>query len=106
MATMYCSLCKKRHSDSNWRTVYDKKIIHFCSRYFKPTTSEFVPERIKEDRKANAKSMIQPWRQGEASSEFIEAYPDKAKHMFSERERITAKPVWKDTVPNYWRKTK
>ena len=103
-----CSFCNKTHNDRTWRTYFqDGKLVYLCSLSFKPTKEEFIPEYIKEERKENVRGMLQPWREGEASAEFIEAYPKQSKHMFTERERITAKEVWKD-IPNhkYWRKTK
>jgi hypothetical protein len=102
-----CDYCNLRHEDSNWRTwVENKKVITVCSLYFKPSHPEHVPDSLKEDRKKNAKALIQPWREGEASAEFIEAYPHQAKHMFSLKERMKAKEVWKDDLPSGWRKTK
>jgi len=106
---MYCRGCKKTHKDSNWRSTYDdslKKIISVCSLYFKPSSYEAIPQSVKDERNANAKSMIQPWRQGEASQEFIEAYPKQASKMFTLKERMKAKPVWKDILPTNWQKTK
>ena len=61
---------------------------------------------MREDRKNNAKSMIQPWREGEASAEFAEAYPKQASKMFSLKERMRAKEVWREDLPTGWRKTK
>jgi len=106
----YCQGCKKKHADSNWNGTYEKEIksvIYVCSKYFRPTATEHVPESMRQDREQNVKSMLQPWREGEPSAEFIEAYPKQAEKMFSTKERIKAKEVWKDT-PNIknWKKTK
>lgn len=107
--TEYCIRCQKLHDDYQWKGSYDKnikKVVYICSQHYKTTANEFVPDRIVQDRKDNAKSMIQPWREGEASAEYIEAYPEQAKNMFTTRERLTAKNVWKDTIPSYWRRTR
>lgn len=82
------------------------RVVHMCNDHFKSVTPEFVPESMREDRKKNSKGMIQPWREGEASAEFIKAYPDQASKMFTLNERMKAKEVWKDTLPSYWEKTK
>ena len=108
MAINFCDYCQKEHFDTNWRVVYrNNKLLTFCSKYFKPTATEFVPDSVKEERKKYVKSTLQPWRKGEASAEFIEAYPERSKKMFTTKERMMAKEVWKDT-PNHnnWRKTK
>lgn len=63
---------------------------------WKPVKYEFMPERIKNERVKYFKDMVQPWRQGEASREYIEQHPDKAKKMFSESEIKKSKYVWKD----------
>lgn len=95
---MYCGFCKKKHEDFNWKTQEDKKekqgYIWICSKYFTPSRPEFVPDRIKEDRKKYAKDILQPWRSGEASREFIDAYPERSKKLFTKKEIATAKKVW------------
>jgi len=53
-------------------------------------------DRIREDREKHAIDIIQPWRGGQASKEFIKAYPHEAKKMFTEKERKAAKNVWRD----------
>lgn len=106
--TEYCSGCQKKHDDSNWLSrLVDNEMRYVCSQHFKPWSPEFVPQSLVNERKQHIKSMLQPWREGEPSAEFMEAYPERAKKMFTTKERIKAKPVWKDT-PNYsnWRKTK
>lgn len=62
---------------------------------------EFVPDRIKEDRKANFNSLLQPYRGGEITKEFIEAHPKQAKKMIAEghvteRQVKNAKYGWRD----------
>ena len=107
MATNFCYYCQTRHDDTTWRSLFiNNKLARICSLYFKPGKPEFVPQYIKDDRAKYAKSTLQPWHQGEASAEFIEAYPDKAKHMFTEKERLTAKSVWRGDISKDWRKSK
>ena len=64
---------------------------------------EMEPQSMKDSRSEYAKSLIQPFRQGIPSSEFAEAYPERAKRMFKSEK---TEEVWRDTLPSYWRKTK
>lgn len=66
---------------------------------------EFVPERIREDRKKHFKDTIQPFRDGEPSGEYIRQYPEQAKKMFSASERKKAKDVWRDITPSHLKNT-
>ena len=79
----------------------EKKVVP----YTKGRYPEFVPASFHTQRQAYAKSMVQPWRDGVASQEFIEAYPDQAKNLFSDRDRKKAKNVWGDTLPSNWKKS-
>lgn len=49
--------------------------------------------RLQEQRRANVKDIVQPWRYGEPSKEFAETYPGKAKHYFK-NEKKPLKRVW------------
>ena len=56
-----------------------------CTKHFQPSPSrEFVPQAVKNDRVKYFNSLLKPWRGGEASKEFLEAYPNKAKKIFSQ----------------------
>lgn len=57
---------------------------------------EMVPDTIKDDRKKYFKDIVQPYRSGEVSKEFIELYPKQSKQMFTPREISRAKYVWRD----------
>ncbi len=63
------------------------------------TTVEVTTDQIREDRKVFKKDLYQPFRQGELSKEYVEAYPDRVKEMVKEK-HITeeevgeAKDVW------------
>ena len=57
---------------------------------------EFIPERIKEDRRKYAKDILQPWRGGEPSREYMKAYPEKSKGMYTDQQRRKAKNIWQD----------
>lgn len=103
MATMYCVLCKKKHSAYAWRTSESME-GWFCNEHFTPEKDpEYIPERIKEDRKKFAKATLQPYRGGVASSEYIQAYGTK---NFSEEDVRTARPVWKEILPQGWERSK
>jgi hypothetical protein len=88
-------------------------VVYECPRCHKQTSIpirrgsvEFVSQETKNQRQEFAKSLIQPWRGGHPSREFMEAYPKQASKMFSKKEQRTAKNVWKDTLPSNWEKTK
>jgi len=57
---------------------------------------EFVPESIKDDRRKYLKDIVQPFRNGELSKEFVESNPKEAKRYASDKEISKAKYVWKD----------
>jgi hypothetical protein len=62
---------------------------------------EFTTDEIREGRKQYAKQLLQPWRQGQISKEYLEAYPKQAQGMIKEgiltREQVRkAKNVWQD----------
>jgi hypothetical protein len=103
--TTFCTACNKEHEDVGWRfTSYTieqdgqeiKKSGWFCetSSGRKVSYPEFVPNRIKEDRKKYAKDLIQPFRDGVMSQEFIDAYPQQAK-KYPKDLVSKAKNVWK-----------
>jgi len=54
------------------------------------------PEAMKEESVRYAKDTLQPFRQGEPSREFIEAYPEQSKKLFTKEEIKKAKNVWTD----------
>lgn len=65
---------------------------------------EFTSNEIKEGRKQHFKSIIQKYRDGQLSKEFVEAYPERAKAMVkegihTEKEIKNAKNVWSDISP-------
>ena len=105
---MPCVLCHRLHNAYNWKyapytDAEGTRYGWFCDRWFKPTSPEFVPEGIKEDRKNYAKSLLQPYRGGVASSEYIEAY---GTGRIAPEDVKSAKPVWKEILPIGWQKSK
>lgn len=100
----FCVGHHKKHEHFSWKFQdYDIDGQHktgwFCGDFFKPTSKEWVPQRIKDDRNKYFKDLIQPWREGKPSREFIDTYPEKSKTMFTEKEKKTAKNVWRDIAP-------
>ncbi len=89
---MYCEGCQKKHKSGNWKYTDGK---WYCQEYFNPKRVEFVPEYIKDDRERNLKSIIQPYRRGELSKEYIDAWgPEKV--TATDEEIRKAKNVWQD----------
>jgi uncharacterized C2H2 Zn-finger protein len=61
--------------------------------------SEFTTDEIKQGRKKYRKELLQPFRQGEVSKEYLDAYPDKKEGMIKEgiitqQQADKAKEVW------------
>lgn len=102
MAKFDCAGCGKEHDDWAWKnTTYTfedgRRSGWFCTKWHKPTpTAERIPERIKKDRIKHAKDLVQPFRQGQPSKEFIKLYPEQAKKTFTKSEIKSAKNVWTD----------
>lgn len=105
-----CVLCKRIHEAHGWKyspyqTEAGQVYGYFCDKWYKPSPSkEWIPQRIKDQRNENAKTLLQPWREDVPSTEFIEAYGSK---NFTKDEVKKAKKVWeKDVLPSNWKKTK
>jgi len=100
--TELCAGHKKKHSDSNWKFMNYKDMIGneragwFCSDFFTPTNYEFTSDNIRQERVKYWKSLVQPFRNNEPSKEYMEAYPDKAKKIFTQKQIREAKHTWKD----------
>ena len=88
---MYCKGCGKEHTDRSF--IY--KNGWYCTLFHKPTSVEFVPERIKDDRVEYFNSIVQPYREGELSKEYVEAHGTEGIDV-TEQEVKKAKNVWTD----------
>ena len=99
---MYCVLCKKKHVDWAWRSQkwFDDDLGEeiegwACRKYFKTeSTTSATDKRLAPDREKYKKDMIQPFRSGEPSKEFADAYPKQAKKFFKGQKK-KPKDVWK-----------
>ena len=103
----YCVLCHRIHASFNWRygeyeTTDGRRYGWFCDKWFTPTHPEFMPQRVKDDRNKWAKSIMQPYRGGTASQEYIDTYGTK---RINPKDVKRAKPVWKDILPMNWEKS-
>lgn len=103
-----CVLCHRLHEAENWKyseyeTVDGTRYGWFCEKWYKASHPEWIPERIKEDRKKFAKSTLQPYRNGVASQEFIDTYGSK---NINPSDAKKAQNVWKDTLPTNWQRSK
>jgi len=103
-----CVLCHKIHEAFNWKygeyeTVEGLRWGWFCDKWYKPSHPEFVPQRIKDDRNKYAKSIMQPYRQGVASQEYIDTYGTK---RINPKDVKKAKKVWTtDVLKNGWERS-
>ena len=98
----YCVICRKKFYDFAWKTYEDGWI---CSKHFKSSYPEFVPQRIKTQRDEYASSLLQPFRGGEPSKEYIDKY-GISKMGITKEQAKKAKPVWKGILPSQWEKSK
>ena len=104
-----CVLCKRIHKSYNWHygpyeTVEGERYGWFCDKWFTPSRyPEFVPESIKEERKEYSKALLQPYRQGIASQEYIDSYGTK---RINPKDVKKSKKVWGDILPFGWEKSK
>jgi hypothetical protein len=102
---MKCVGCNSEHDHHSWKfkDYEDRKgqikSGWFCGKHFKPSVKEWVPDRIKQERKAHFKDIVQPWRDNEPSREYIDTYPEQSKKIFTPKERKSAKKVWSDIAP-------
>jgi hypothetical protein len=108
MKRSYCTLCHRIHKSFNWRyaqyeTPDGKRYGWFCDKWFTPAPyPEFMPQRIKDDRPKYAKSLMQPYRGGVASQEYIDTYGTK---RINPKDVKKAKNVWGDILPMNWKKS-
>ncbi len=83
--------------DSKTWQCPDCKEVHRSNKH--KGALEFVPDSIKEGRRQHRASLLQPFRGGEVSKEYLDAYPEAKKGMIKEgvitREQAKkAKNVW------------
>ena len=104
MSVFYCSGCERKHeSDGYIRHMahpLTKKQGWFCSQWFRPSKPpEFVPQSIKEQRREHHDALLQPYREGNFSKEYRDAYPEISRNMvksgvITQQQHDKAKPVW------------
>lgn len=89
---MFCKGCEKVHSDRAWK--FNKG--WYCTKFFRPSNhSEYIPDRIRDDRKEYFNSTIQPFRDGRLSKEYVELHGTEGVHATQE-EADNAKYLWSD----------
>ena len=98
----YCIVCKKKKDHFGWKNQGDGWI---CGDHFKVSYPEFVPQSTKEDRHTHAKSMIQPFREGKLSKEYVDTYGTKNINVTKDEVR-KAKPVWGDVLKSGWERSR
>ena len=87
----HCLNHNKVHEHHAWKTSGEG---WYC--IDKGAYTEFVPQRIKDDRVKYKKDIVQPFRGGVPSKEFADTYPKQAKKIFG-KDIDKAKYVWKGT---------
>jgi hypothetical protein len=97
---MICGNCKGEASRIKGYTDESGEYREYCNLCSALSSTggypEFIPNYIKEGRMKHRKDIVQPFRNGEISREFVDSHPEKAQQMFTPQEIKTAKPVWRD----------
>ena len=104
MNLKFCVKCNKKHTSSwgwKYKTWYTNqgKIEGWGCNPHPVKAHEWTTDSIKEQRKSHEKELLQPFRQGNLSKEYIKAYPNKANGMIKEgivtkKQVKNAKNVW------------
>lgn len=101
-----CDFCGRSYRSAEakfYNTPKGKKWLCKCEDClgYRIKTGEFIPDRIKEERTQFFNSIVQPFRSGELSKEFVDAHPGviedmKAEGNITDKDVAGAKNVWKD----------
>jgi hypothetical protein len=100
---MRCLVCNKGEAIKHYAFGYlpCKECQERHRSYGKPNKQiEFTTADIKDQRKAYSKDIVQPFRKGDLSKEYIEQYGTKGIKVNS-KEVKKARKVWQDT--NYYK---
>lgn len=98
---MKCLQCKKRNAQKH--PTLGILLCLSCQKTPRPTSlgvHEFIPDRILEDRKAHAKDILQPYRDGTLSKEYLKEYGTKGIQPTKDQLK-GAKKVW--TEDSYYK---
>lgn len=105
MKTLFCIPCHKKHSYATWKHKnWNGQEGWGCGKWWDDMiVKEWIPDSIKDARKTYKKELLQPYRGGEFSNEYKEAYPEIAKGMvkegvITEKQYKNAKDVWKGDI--------
>jgi len=95
MSTSHCVGCQEEHDSWAWK--YSPEYAGWvCTKFFKPSgAKEWIPESVKDERKEYFNSIVQPFRDGEVSKEYIEAHGAESINVTPE-EAEKAENVWQD----------
>jgi len=93
---MICDVCGK--TDAQYRFIDNKWVCHNCGD-FKISATEFTSQEIKDNRVKYFNSIVQPYRNGKLSKEYVDAHGTKGIDATPE-EVAKARDVWTDT-PGY-----
>jgi ketol-acid reductoisomerase len=99
-----CLICGKEPATIHplYGIMAGKKCLAKMRKISQPKqTAEITTESIRDDRKKYSKDILQSFRDGQLSKEYVEAYPEKVKQMIKEgnvsiEEANKAKNTWSD----------
>jgi len=87
-ALNFCNKCSQPKDNMESAVIGDVYYENICAdclsdNHSIPLDGQFNREREREDYK---KELIQPYKEGAINKDFVEAYPEEAKKMFSEQQ--------------------
>lgn len=96
----FCYVCNINKDYPFWKntrvlTQEGEKSVWVCGEHYKVKSIEWVPDRIREERKMFKNDLIQPFRDGQLSKEFVDLYGTKNLDV-TDKEVRNAKNVWQD----------
>lgn len=110
LSTLYCNRCNKTHTQEElskinwvhrkWEQEDGTRIDGWgCVGWATLKPHEFTTDSIREQRKKYSKDLLQPFRSGEVSKEYLDAYPEAKSGMIkegiiTETQAKKAKNVW------------
>lgn len=97
-----CPVCRKEPAinDSYFGILPGKNCSARQREYSSPNNPiEITTQPIKDSRKEYAKSIVQPFREGELSKEYLQAHGTKGISV-TDKQVKNAKNVWPETIKN------
>lgn len=95
----YCFKCNKKFIESDACPYCQSTDIKHIGYVCKEIASHSWSEQLPDLRRQHRKELLQPYRQGEFSKEYKDAYPEQAKQMV--KDKVITKKQY-DKAKNVW----